>query len=194
VPIRGDMAVEADVLNLFAQASRSLGRISGLVNNAGITGPTIRVDSVTKAVLRRVLDVNVIGPFLCARQAVRLMSTAHGGKCGAIVNVSSRAAALGSPGEWVHYAASKGALDTFTIGLAQEVAGEGIRVNAVALGLIETEIHAAAGLPDRVVRMARTVPMGRAGSPDEAAEAIVWLLSPAASYVTGAILAVGGGR
>jgi NAD(P)-dependent dehydrogenase (short-subunit alcohol dehydrogenase family) len=194
VAIQGDVALEADVQTLFAEAVRALGPISGLVNNAGITGPVTRVDGVSEATLHRVFELNVIGSFLCAREAVRLMSTANGGKGGAIVNVSSIAATLGSPGEWVHYAASKGAIDSFTIGLAREVANEGIRVNAVAPGLIDTEIHAASGQPDRLTRMAPAIPMKRAGSADEVAAAIVWLLYSESSYVTGAILPVGGGR
>ena len=194
VAVQGDVALEADVQNLFARAKQVLGPIGGLVNNAGITGPVARVDAITEASLRAVFGLNVIGSFLCAREAIRAMSTANGGRGGAIVNVSSIAAQLGSGGEWVHYAASKGAIDSFTIGLAREVAGEGIRVNAVSPGLIDTDIHAASGQPDRVARMAPGVPMRRAGRAEEVAEAVVWLLSPASSYVTGAILPVGGGR
>ena len=194
VAIQGDMAAEADTQALFAQARDALGPVGGLVNNAGITGPVSRLDSLTASALRDVFTLNVTGAFLCAREAIRAMSTAHGGAGGAIVNVSSIAAKLGGPGEWIHYAASKGAIDTLTIGLAREVAAEGIRVNAVAPGLIDTDIHAAAGQPDRVARMAPAIPMRRAGTAQEAAAAIVWLLSPAASYVTGAILPVGGGR
>ena len=194
VAVQGDMALEADVQNMFARTKQVLGRVCALVNNAGITGPVARVDEITEASLRQVFELNVIGTFLCAREAVRAMSTAYGGGGGAIVNVSSIAAQLGSPGEWVHYAASKGAIDSFTVGLAREVANEGIRVNAVAPGLIDTDIHAASGQPDRLTRMAPGVPMRRAGTADEVAEAIVWLLSPASSYITGAILPVGGGR
>jgi NAD(P)-dependent dehydrogenase (short-subunit alcohol dehydrogenase family) len=164
------------------------------VNNAGVTGGFARVEAVTAQALAEVFAVNVTGAILCAREAVRRMSTRLGGTGGAIVNISSRAAHTGSAGEWVHYAASKGAVDTFTIGLAREVATEGIRVNAVAPGLIETEIHAANGQPDRLKRLAPTIPMGRAGTAEEVAESVLWLLSPAASYTTGAILTVGGGR
>jgi NAD(P)-dependent dehydrogenase (short-subunit alcohol dehydrogenase family) len=165
-----------------------------LVNNAAITGGFSRVESVTAEALAHVMAVNVTGAILCAREAVRRMSTCHGGSGGAIVNISSRAAHTGSAGEWVHYAASKGAIDSFTIGLAREVATEGIRVNAVAPGLIETGLHAANGMPDRLDQLAGTIPMQRPGTPIEVAEAVLWLLSPAASYTTGAILEVGGGR
>ncbi len=192
--VRGDVARESDVVSLFEQASRWFAPIEALVNNAGITGGFSRVESVTADMLERLWAVNVTGTMLCAREAVRRLSLKHGGRGGAIVNISSRAADLGSPGEWVHYAASKGAVNTFTIGLASEVAGEGIRVNAVSPGLIETDIHAAAGDPGRLARLAGRIPMGRAGTAEEAAEAVIWLLSPAASYVTGSILTVSGGR
>jgi NAD(P)-dependent dehydrogenase (short-subunit alcohol dehydrogenase family) len=192
--IRADIAREEDVVALFQTAERELGPIKALVNNAAITGGFSRVDSVSAKTLEQVMAVNVTGAVLCAREAVRRMSTLHGGTGGAIVNVSSRAARTGSAGEWVHYAASKGAIDSFTIGLAREVATEGIRVNAVAPGLIETGLHAANGAPDRLERLAPTIPMQRAGTPIEVAEGVLWLLSPAASYTTGAILEVGGGR
>ena len=194
VAIQGDMALEADVITLFHEAVQSLGPIGGLVNNAGITGPITRVDALTEATLHRVFDLNVIGSFLCAREAVRLMSTKNGGQGGAIVNLSSVAATIGGANDWVHYAASKGAIDSMTIGLAREVAAEGIRVNAVAPGLIDTEIHAAAGQPDRITRMGPMIPMKRAGTAQEVADAIVYLLSPQSSYITGAILPIGGGR
>jgi NAD(P)-dependent dehydrogenase (short-subunit alcohol dehydrogenase family) len=192
--IQADMAQEQDILRLFQTAERELGPLKALVNNAAITCGFARVDSVSEETLARVMAVNVTGPILCAREAVRRLSTKHGGTGGAIVNISSRAAHTGSAGEWVHYAASKGAIDSFTIGLAREVATEGIRVNAVAPGLIETGLHAANGAPDRLERLAATIPMHRPGTPDEVAEAVLWLLSPAASYTTGAILEVGGGR
>lgn len=194
IAIRADVAREEDVMRLFATAERELGPITALVNNAAITGGFARVEAVGAKALADVMAVNVCGAILCAREAVRRMSTRHGGNGGAIVNISSRAAHTGSPGEWVHYAASKGAIDTFTIGLAREVATEGIRVNAVAPGLVETGLHAANGEPGRVERLMPTIPMQRAGLPSEVAEAVLWLLSPAASYSTGAILEVGGGR
>ena len=191
--IQADVASEADVIRLFNEADR-MGRLSALVNNAAITGPLGRLEALPDAALRRVLEVNVAGAIRCAREAVRRMSTRAGGAGGGIVNISSRAALLGSPGEWVHYAASKGAIETMTVGLAREVAAEGIRVNAVALGLIATGMHAASGLPDRIEQMAPTIPMQRAGTPEEAAAGVLWLLSPAAAYVTGAIIPVAGGR
>jgi NAD(P)-dependent dehydrogenase (short-subunit alcohol dehydrogenase family) len=194
VAVQADVGREEDVLRLFVTAERELGPIKGLVNNAAITGGFARVDSVSAKALTDVMAVNVCGAILCAREAVRRMSTRHGGTGGSIVNISSRAAHTGSPGEWVHYAASKGAIDSFTIGLAREVATEGIRVNAVAPGLIETGLHAANGEPGRLQRMMGSIPMGRAGLPTEVAEGVLWLLSPAASYTTGAILEMGGGR
>jgi NAD(P)-dependent dehydrogenase (short-subunit alcohol dehydrogenase family) len=192
--LQADVAREEDVIRLFAAAERALGPVKALVNNAAITGGFSRVESVSAQTLAQVMAVNVIGSILCAREAVRRMSTRHGGTGGAIVNISSRAAQTGSAGEWVHYAASKGAIDSFTIGLAREVATEGIRVNAVAPGLIETGLHAANGAPDRLERLAPTIPMQRPGTALEVAEAVLWLLSPAASYTTGAILEIGGGR
>src|SRR5712671_8159408 len=192
--IQADVAREQDVVRLFKTAERELGAIKGLVNNAAITGGFSRVDAVSAIALAQVMAVNVTGAIVCAREAVRRMSILHGGSGGAIVNISSRAAKTGSAGEWVHYAASKGAIDSFTIGLAREVATEGIRVNAVAPGLIQTGLHAANGEPNRLDRLAPTIPMHRPGTPLEVAEAVLWLLSPAASYSTGAILEVGGGR
>jgi NAD(P)-dependent dehydrogenase (short-subunit alcohol dehydrogenase family) len=192
--IQADISREKDIVRLFRTAEDTLGPIKALVNNAAITGGFSRVDSVTARTLAQVMAVNVSGAFLCAREAVQQMSTRHGGTGGAIVNISSRAAHTGSAGEWVHYAASKGAIDSFTIGLAREVATEGIRVNAVAPGLIETGLHAANGAPDRLNRLVGTIPMQRPGTPIEVAETVLWLLSPAASYTTGAILEVGGGR
>jgi NAD(P)-dependent dehydrogenase (short-subunit alcohol dehydrogenase family) len=192
--IQADIAHEEDIIRLFETAERELGPIKALVNNAAITGGFARVESVTARAIEHVMAVNVTGAFLCAREAVRRMSTRHGGTGGAIVNISSRAAHTGSAGEWVHYAASKGAIDSFTIGLAREVATEGIRVNAVAPGLIDTGLHAANGAPDRLNRLMPTIPMQRPGAAQEVAEAVLWLLSPAASYTTGAILEVGGGR
>jgi NAD(P)-dependent dehydrogenase (short-subunit alcohol dehydrogenase family) len=192
--IHADVAREKDIARLFETAERELGPITALVNNAAITGGFARVESVNADSLAKVMAVNVTGAFLCAREAVRRMSTHHGGTGGAIVNISSRAAKIGSAGEWVHYAASKGAIDSFTIGLAREVVTEGIRVNAVAPGLVETGLHAANGAPDRLQRLAATIPMERPGTALEVAEAVLWLLSPAASYTTGAILEVGGGR
>jgi NAD(P)-dependent dehydrogenase (short-subunit alcohol dehydrogenase family) len=194
IAIQADVSNEKDVLRLFETAEKTLGRVTALVNNAGITGGFSKLEDLTAVTLERVLAVNVTGAMLCAREAVRRMSTRHGGAGGAIVNVSSRAAQLGGPGEWIHYAASKGAIDTLTIGLAKEVGGEGIRVNAVAPGLIETDLHAAAGEPGRPQRLAAANPLARPGLPEEVAEAIVWLLSPASSYITGAILPVSGGR
>lgn len=186
----GDASREEDVLRLFDHAEKALGPLGGLVNNAGIIGGSSRVDALTAEALNRTMAVNVVGPFLCAREAVRRLSTRRGGQGGAIVNMSSVAARLGGPGEFVHYAASKGAIDSFTIGLAREVGEEGIRVNAIAPGLIETDMNPA----ERLARLVPNVPMRRAGTADEIAEAVAWLLSPAASYVTGTILTVSGGR
>jgi len=194
VAIQGDVAVESDMLHLFEVAERELGPVTGLVNNAGITGGISRVQDITVDALERTFATNVFGSIVCAREAVRRMSTENGGNGGAIVNITSMAAKLGGAHEWVHYAASKGAISSFTIGLAREVAAEGIRVNAVMPGLIMSDIHVDNGVPDRPDRVAPTVPMKRAGTVDEVAEGIVWLLSPAASYVTGTILEIGGGR
>lgn len=194
IAIQGDASQEDDIVRLFETAERELGPITALVNNAGIAGGLSRVADVTRETIERTLTTNVTGPFLCSREAVKRMSTKLGGAGGAIVNVSSMAAKLGGSHEWVHYAASKGAINSLTIGLAREVAAEGIRVNAVAPGLIESDIHADNGVPDRPARLAPTVPMQRSGSVEEVAEGIVWLLSPAASYVTGTILEIGGGR
>jgi len=192
--IRADVAQEDDILRLFETAERELGPIVGLVNNAGITSGFSRVEAVSAEAVWQVLRVNVAGTILCAREAVRRMSIRNGGSGGAIVNISSRASQIGGAGEWVHYSASKGAVDSFTIGLAREVAAEGIRVNAVSPGLIDTEIHAASGAPDRIHRLASSIPMQRAGAASEVAEAVLWLLSPAASYTSGTILQVSGGR
>jgi len=194
VAVAGDVAREEDVVRLFETAERQLGPVGGLVNSAGVTGGFARVEAASAQTVTRVLAVNVVGTILCAREAVRRMSTARGGSGGAIVNVSSLAARLGGAGEWVHYAASKGAVDSFTRGLAREVAAEGIRVNAVAPGIIDTGLHAAAGAPDRADRLGGGSPMRRAGTTAEVAEGILWLLSRAASYTTGAILDIGGGR
>lgn len=187
---QADVSREEEVESLFREAEAALGPLGGLVNNAGITGGFHRVDEVPFAVVRRTFEINVFASFLCARQAVRRLSTRHGGKGGAIVNMSSVAANLGSPGEYVHYAATKGAIDSFTIGLAREVGDEGIRVNGIQPGLIETDMNS----PERLARLVPGVPMRRAGKAEEIAEAVAWLLSPAASYVTGSILAVSGGR
>jgi NAD(P)-dependent dehydrogenase (short-subunit alcohol dehydrogenase family) len=192
--VHADVADEAQVVAMFQKIDAKFGRLGALVNNAGVVDQTTRVEAITLARLQRMFAINVFGSFLCAREAVLRMSTRHGGSGGAIVNVSSVAARLGGPGQYVDYAAAKGAIDTFTVGLAKEVAAEGIRVNAVRPGIIETDIHASGGLPDRARDMAPLVPMQRAGSAEEVAESIVWLLSPQASYTTGALLDVTGGR
>jgi NAD(P)-dependent dehydrogenase (short-subunit alcohol dehydrogenase family) len=193
VAVAADVAEVGDVATLF-RAADGLGPLTALVNNAGIVAPAARVDELTADRVARMLAVNVLGPFLCAGEAVRRMSTRHGGAGGAIVNVSSGAARLGSPGEYVDYAASKGAVDTLTLGLAREVADEGIRVNAVRPGLIATDIHASGGRPDRVERMRDSVPMRREGTAEEVAEAIAWLCSGEASYTTASFVEVSGGR
>lgn len=192
--VLADVAQEDQVLRMFETVDQQLGRITALVNSAGVVDVACRVDSLTVARLRRMFDTNVIGSIVCAREAVRRMSTLHGGAGGAIVNLSSVAATLGSPGQYVDYAASKGAIDTFTIGLAREVATEGIRVNAVRPGIIDTEIHASGGQPERAQRLAHQIPMQRPGTAQEVAQAVVWLLGSGASYTTGAIVDVGGGR
>ena len=194
ITVQADVADEAQVLRMFEKIDAKLGRLTGLVNNAGVVDVTARVDEMSVARWRRMFDINVIGSMLCAREAVRRMSTRHGGECGSIVNVSSAASRLGSPGQYVDYAAAKGAIDSFTLGLAKEVAAEGVRVNAVRPGLIETEIHASGGLPNRVNDLKHQVPMQRGGTADEVAQAIVWLLSDAASYTTMTLMDVSGGR
>jgi NAD(P)-dependent dehydrogenase (short-subunit alcohol dehydrogenase family) len=194
IAVAADVSVEGDVQRLFATVDDTLGPLTALVNNAGILETQMRVDAMEAARLQRIFATNVVGPFLCAREAVRRMSTRHGGKGGAIVNVSSAAARLGSPGEYVDYAASKGALDTLTIGLAQEVADEGIRVNAVRAGFIHTAMHASGGEPNRIERVKASVPMKRGGTPEEVAQAILWLLSDEASFTTGSFVDVAGGR
>lgn len=192
--VQADVAVEGDVVRLFERVDASLGRVTALVNNAGILQRQTRVDQMDSERIGRVFATNVIGSFICSREAVRRMSTRHGGGGGAIVNVSSRAARLGSPGEYVDYAASKAAVETLTIGLAREVAAEGIRVNAVAPGIIDTDIHASGGEPGRVDRIKDSIPMKRAGTADEVAKAVLWLLSDDASYTTAATIDVAGGR
>jgi NAD(P)-dependent dehydrogenase (short-subunit alcohol dehydrogenase family) len=193
IAVKCDVASEEDVLALF-KAADGFGRLGALVNNAGIVGPSQRVEDMSAERIRRMMAVNVTGSMLCAREAVKRMSTRHGGEGGVIVNLSSVAAKLGSPNTYVDYAASKGAVDSFTVGLGYEVAGEGIRVAAIRPGLIDTDIHASGGEPDRAHRLAHMVPMKRVGSADEIANAIVWLMSDEASYVTSAILDVSGGR
>ena len=193
VAVRGDVSYPDDVEHIFRAADR-MGRLAALCNNAGMIAEPKRVDEMDAARINRMLAVNVTGSMLCAGAAVRRMSTRHGGKGGAIVNLTSGAAKLGGPGAYADYAASKGAIDTFTIGLATEVAGEGIRVNGVRPGIIDTEFHASGGDPDRAARMASSIPMARVGTADEVAEAILWLLSDASSYVTGTTIAVTGGR
>ncbi len=194
IAVKADVACEADVVRLFETCDRELGRVVALVNNAGILETQMRVDAMNAARLHRVFATNVTGSFLCAREAVLRMSSRHGGAGGAIVNLSSGAARLGSPGEYVDYAASKGAIDTFTIGLAQEVAQEGIRVNAVRAGFIYTDIHADGGEPNRVDRVKALVPMRRGGTAEEVAHAVLWLLSDESSFTTGSFIDVAGGK
>lgn len=194
ITVQADVADEAQVLRMFEKVDARLGRLSGLVNNAGVVDVTARVEDMSVARWKRMFDINVIGSMLCAREAVLRMGTRHGGEGGSIVNLSSAAARLGAPGQYVDYAAAKGAIDAFTIGLAKEVASDGIRVNAVRPGLIETEIHASGGIPDRVNQLKHQVPMQRGGTADEVAQAIVWLLSDAASYTTMSLIDVSGGR
>lgn len=194
VAIAGDVGKTADIVAMFAAVDRHFGRLDGLVNNAGVVDYPQRVDEMAAERIERMMRINVTGSMLCAAEAVRRMSSRYGGRGGAIVNVSSMAAILGSPTQYVDYAASKAAIDTFTVGLAREVATEGIRVNAIRPGVIETDLHASGGLPDRACEMAPSIPMQRSGTPEEVADAILYLLSPSASYITGAILNVSGGR
>jgi NAD(P)-dependent dehydrogenase (short-subunit alcohol dehydrogenase family) len=194
ITVQADVADEAQVLAMFEKIDAKLGRLTALVNNAGVVDRTERVDGMSVARLKRMFDINVIGTMVCAREAVKRMSTRHGGAGGAIVNVSSVAARLGAPGQYVDYAAAKGAVDVFTIGLAKEVAAEGIRVNAVRPGIIDTEIHASGGLPDRARDLTPQIPMQRPGTAEEIAQSIVWLMGKESSYTTGALLDVTGGR
>lgn len=194
VSVQGDVGSEADVLAMFDLVDHSLGPLDALVNNAGVVDVKARLDEMSLTRLERMFRINTIGSLLCAREAVKRMSTKHGGKGGAIVNLTSVAAVIGGPGEYVDYAAAKGAIDSFTVGLAREVATEGIRVNAVRPGIIDTEIHASGGQPDRAEKMSVNVPIKRAGTADEVAQAVLWLLSDAASYSTGTIVTVSGGR
>jgi NAD(P)-dependent dehydrogenase (short-subunit alcohol dehydrogenase family) len=194
VAVQGDVAIEADILRLFQQVDETFGTLHALVNNAGVVDRQMRLEEMTGDRLHKIFATNVASSFLCAREAVRRMSTKHGGKGGVIVNVSSMAAVLGGPGEYVDYAATKGAIDTMTVGLSKEVAAEGIRVNAVRPGIIDTEIHASGGEPGRIERVKDSIPMKRAGQPEEVATAILWLLSDEASYCTGTFINVSGGR
>lgn len=192
--VKADVADESQVLQMFDMIDREFGRLDVLVNNAGMLEQQMRLEQMDAARWTRVLGANVIGSFLCAREAIKRMSNQHGGQGGSIINLSSIAARLGAPGEYIDYAAAKGAIDSMTVGLAREVAGEGIRVNAVRPGVIHTEIHASGGEPDRIERVKASVPMGRGGQAEEVAEAILWLASERASYTTGALLDVSGGR
>jgi NAD(P)-dependent dehydrogenase (short-subunit alcohol dehydrogenase family) len=192
--VQADVADESQVLKMFEKVDAKLGRLTALVNNAGVVDQPSRVDAMSMARFKRMFEINVYGSFVCAREAVRRMSTRHGGTGGTIVNLSSVAARLGAPGQYVDYAAAKGAIDSFTVGLAKEVAAEGIRVNAVRPGIIDTDIHASGGLPDRAREMAPQVPMQRPGSAEEVARSILWLMSPESSYTTGTVLDVTGGR
>ena len=194
IAVQAEMADEAAILSLFTTVDRELGPVTVLVNNAGGPGPTCKIDGVTAEIIDQVMAVNVRAPFLTIREAIKRMATDLGGKGGSIVNVSSRASEIGGAGEWVHYAASKGAVDSLTIGAARELATRGIRVNAVNPGLIVTDLHARAGLPDRLDRLVSGVPMGRTGSAEEVAQAVLWLASDAASYITGILVPISGGR
>ncbi len=194
ITVKADVADEGQVLQMFEMIDREFGRLDVLVNNAGMLEQQMRLEQMDAARWMRVLGTNVIGSFLCAREAIKRMSNQHGGQGGSIINLSSIAARLGAPGEYIDYAAAKGAIDSMTVGLAKEVAGEGIRVNAVRPGVIDTEIHASGGEPDRIERVKASVPMGRGGQAEEVAEAILWLASEHASYTTGALLDVSGGR
>jgi len=193
IAVRGDVASEADVEHIFAAADR-LGRLTGLVNNAGVINKAVRVEDMDADAVSRLLAVNVLGSILCAKAAIRRMSTKHGGEGGSIINLASGAAKLGGAGSYADYAASKGAIDTLTVGLALELAGEGIRVNAVRPGIIETDFHASGGDPERAARMGPSIPMGRAGTAEECAKAILWLMSDEAAYTTGSTIEVSGGR
>jgi NAD(P)-dependent dehydrogenase (short-subunit alcohol dehydrogenase family) len=194
IAVQADVGDEAQILRMFAEVDAKLGRVSGLVNNAGVVDVTAKVEDQSWTRWERMMRINVLGSFACAREAVKRMSTTHGGSGGSIVNVSSAAARIGSPGQYVDYAAAKGAIDAFTLGLAKEVANEGIRINAVRPGLINTDIHASGGLPNRVNDLAHLVPMQRGGTAEEVAQAIVWLLSDAASYTTMSLMDISGGR
>lgn len=194
IAVQADVAVEADVLRMFREVDQKLGKVTALVNNAGIVDKSARVDELTAERINRMFAVNVTGSFLCAREAIKRMSTRYGGQGGSIVNLSSAASRIGSPGMYVDYAAAKGAIDVFTLGLSKEVGGEGIRVNAIRPGVIHTDIHASGGDPGRADRIGAGAPLGRAGEPEEIARAILWLASDEASYVTGALLDVAGGR